>query len=148
MNDGKAVEISSTNNTTLHIDHEILYVVSASNFQIEKEDDENYPLKKDINFNTMTFKVTEEVYPGEMMSGGEFTGSFNEKGKDSYGANIYWPNVLNDDDMSFIEIHPDKTFDEDLDSLVQLFLLSILVPPYNTNKQWNDTNHSTVLIEL
>ena len=109
-------EITPTNTTSLQIDHEILYVVSASNFQIEKEDDENYPLKKDINFNTMTFKVTEEVYPGEMMNGGEFTGSFNEKGKDSYGANIYWPNVLNDDDMSFIEIHPDKTFDEDLDS--------------------------------
>lgn len=108
--------ITSTNTTSLQIDHEILYVVSASNFQIEKEDDENYPLKKDINFNTMTFKVTEEVYPGEMMNGGEFTGSFNEKGKDSYGANIYWPNVLNDDDMSFIEVHPDKTFDEDLDS--------------------------------
>ena len=116
MNDGKAVGITPTNTTTLQIDHEILYVVSASNFQIEKEDDENYPLKKDINFNTMTFKVMEEVYPGEMMNGGEFTGSFNEKGKDSYGANIYWPNVLNDDDMSFIEIHPDKTFDEDLDS--------------------------------
>ena len=116
MNDGKAVGITSTNTTSLQIDHEILYVVSASNFQIEKEEDKNYPLKKDINFNTMTFKVMEEVYPGEMMSGGEFTGSFNEKGKDSYGANIYWPNVLNDDDMSFIEIHPDKTFDEDLDS--------------------------------
>ena len=116
MNDGKAVGVTPTNTTSLQIDHEILYVVSASNFQIEKEDDENYPLKKDINFNTMTFKVMEEVYPGEMMNGGEFTGSFNEKGKDSYGANIYWPNVLNDDDMSFIEIHPDKTFDEDLDS--------------------------------
>ena len=116
MNDGNAVGITPTNTTSLQIDHEILYVVSASNFQIEKEDDENYPLKKDINFNTMTFKVMEEVYPGEMMNGGEFTGSFNEKGKDSYGANIYWPNVLNDDDMSFIEIHPDKTFDEDLDS--------------------------------
>ena len=116
MNDGKAIGITPTNTTSLQIDHEILYVVSASNFQIEKEDDENYPLKKDINFNTMTFKVTEEVYPGEMMNGGEFTGSFNEKGKDSYGANIYWPNVLNDDDMSFIEIHPDKIFDDDLDS--------------------------------
>ena len=116
MNNGKAVGITPTNTTSLQIDHEILYVVSASNFQIEKEDDENYPLKKDINYNTMTFKVMEEVYPGEMMNGGEFTGSFNEKGKDSYGANIYWPNVLNDDDMSFIEIHPDKTFDEDLDS--------------------------------
>jgi len=111
-----ATGITPTNTTSLQIDHEILYVVSASNFQIEKEDDDNYPLKKDINFNTMTFKVTEEVYPGEMMNGGEFTGSFNEKGKDSYGANIYWPNVLNEDDMSFIEIHPDKTFDDDLDS--------------------------------
>lgn len=116
MNNDNATGITPTNTTSLQIDHEILYVVSASNFQIETEDDENYPLKKDINFNTMTFKVTEEVYPGEMMNGGEFTGSFYEKGKDSYGANIYWPNVLNDDDMSFIEIHPDKTFDDDLDS--------------------------------
>lgn len=113
---GKPTSITDTNTTSLQIDHEILYVVSASNFQFETEDDENYPLKKDINYNTMTFKVSEEVYPGEMMNGGEFTGSFNEKGKDSYGANIYWPNVLNDDDMTFIEIHPDKTFDEDLDS--------------------------------
>ena len=104
------------NTTTLKIDHEILKVVSASNFQYEVEDDENYPLVKDINYNTMSFSVSEEVYPGEMTSGGEFTGSFNETGKDSYGANIYWPNILNDDDMSFIEIHPDKTFDEDLDS--------------------------------
>lgn len=104
------------NTTTLQIDHEIVYVVSPSNFQFETEGDANYPLVKDINFNTMTFNVKEEVYPGEMMSGGEFTGSFDEKGKDGFGANIYWPNVLNDDDMSFIEIHPDKTFDEDLDS--------------------------------
>lgn len=104
------------NTTTLDVDHEILYVVSASNFQYEVEDDDDYPLVSDINYNTMTFSVTEEVYPGEDTSGGEFTGSFNEKGKDSYGANIYWPNVLNDDDMSFIEIHPDKTFDDDLDS--------------------------------
>lgn len=113
---GAVTGITPTNTTSLQIDHEIVYVVSASNFQFEKEDDENYPLKKDINYNTMTFKVMEEVYPGEMMNGGEFTGSFNEKGKDSYGANIYWPNVLNDDDMTFIEIHPDKTFDDDLDA--------------------------------
>ncbi len=112
---GLATAVSGTNTTDLQVDHEIMYVVSASNFQFEVEDDDNYPLKKDINYNTMTFKVTEEVYPGEQMNGGEFTGSFNEKGKDSYGANIYWPNVLNDDDMTFVEIHPDKVFDEDCD---------------------------------
>lgn len=100
---------------SVQVDHKIMYVVSASNFQFEVEDDDNYPLQKDINYNTMTFKVTEEVYPGEQMNGGEFTGSFDEKGKDSYGANIYWPNVLNDDDMSFVEIHPVRTFDDDLD---------------------------------
>lgn len=107
--------ISSGNASLLQIDHEIVYVNSASSFIFETEGDENYPLKKDINYNTMTFSVTEEVYPGEDMSGGEFTGSFDEVGKDSYGANIYWPNVLNDDDMTFIEIHPEKTFDDDLD---------------------------------
>lgn len=107
--------ITPSNSTTLQIDHEILYVVSANNFQFEVEDDDNYPLRKDINYNTMTFSISEEVYPGEQMGGGTFTGSFDEKGKDSYGANIYWPNVLNDDDMTFVEIHPDKTFDSDLD---------------------------------
>lgn len=98
------------------IDHEIVYVVSASNFQFEEEDDDNYPLVKDVDYNTMTFSVTEEVYPGESTSGGEYTGSFSETGKDAYGANIYWPNVLSDYDMSFIEFHPDGTFDGDLDS--------------------------------
>lgn len=107
--------ISAGNTSSLQIDHEIMYVNSASSFFFETEDDENYPLKKDINYNTMTFSVSEEVYPGEDMSGGEFTGSFSETGKDSYGANIYWPNVLNDDDLSFVEIHADKTFDDDLD---------------------------------
>lgn len=108
-------EINFTNTTTLQIDHRIFYVVSGSNFQLETEDDENYPLVKDLNYNTMSFSVSEEVYPGEEMSGGTFTGSFDEKGKDSYGANIYWPNVLNDDDMTFIEIHPIATFDKDID---------------------------------
>lgn len=115
-NNSQVADALDENTTTLDVDHEILSVVSASNFQFEEEDDENYPLVSDINYNTMTFSVSEEVYPGEQMSGGEFTGSFNEKGKDSYGANIYWPNVLNDDDMSFIEIHAVNTFDEDIDN--------------------------------
>ena len=111
-------EVSKTldeNTTTLQIDHEILYVVSASNFQYEVEDDENYPLVKDINYNTIDFSIVEEVYPGENTSGGSFHGSLDEVGKDSYGANIYWPNVLNDDDMSFVEMHPERTFDNELD---------------------------------
>lgn len=111
-----ASEIDFNNATTLQVDHRILYVVSGSNFQLESEDDANYPLIKDISYNTMTFSVSEEVYPGEEMSGGTFTGSFDETGKDSYGANIYWPNVLNNDDMTFIEIHPIRSFDNELDA--------------------------------
>ena len=97
-------------------EHGILYVVSEKVMVFEFEDDANYPLRSDINYNTMTFKITEEVYPGSLTSGGEFTGSLDENGKDSYGANIYWPNVLNENDFSFIEIIPVRTFEKELDT--------------------------------
>jgi hypothetical protein len=96
--------------------YKIFYVVGKASFAPETAGATNYPLHSDIGYNTMTFKVTEEVYPGQDTSGGEFTGSFNETGKDSYGANIYWPNVLNNDDFSFVEITPLKGFDDDINS--------------------------------
>lgn len=70
----------------------------------------------DVNYNTLTFSVTEEVYPGQLTPGGEFTGSLDEDGKDSYGNQIYWPEVLPDDAYSFVEAVPVKTLDDDVDS--------------------------------
>lgn len=70
--------------------------------------------KVNLGFNTIDISVTEEIYPGKMTSGGNFVGSLDEDGKDTYGSNIYWPEVLPDDAMSFIEIVPVKKFDDDL----------------------------------
>ena len=104
-------------NNSTGFEHKILYVYSDDAMYMEHSDDDTYSdydylLKEDINYNTITLSCTEEVYEGEQMSGGEFTGSLSETGKDSYGANIYWPNVLSDDDFSFIEVHPIHTLDE------------------------------------
>lgn len=110
---------SNLKNVSEHaLKNKILYVYDNKNMFIEydTELEENagweYGLTKDINFNTITLSCSEEVYPGEMMSGGEFTGSLSETGKDTYGANIYWPNVLSPDDFSFIEVHPVHTLEE------------------------------------
>ena len=71
-----------------------------------------YTLQSDINYDTVTLSCKEEVYPGEYMSGGEFTGSLEETGVDASGANIYWPNVLPSNAASFIEVTPVHTFEE------------------------------------
>jgi hypothetical protein len=72
---------------------------------------------KDPYFNTFTFSCTEEVYPGVNTNGGSFTGSFDEFGTDTYGSNIYFPNVLTDDDFSFVEVRVLKKFGDDTDDL-------------------------------
>lgn len=76
------------------------------------EDSSTYPLKTDINYNTLTVSCKEVVIPGEYTSGGEFTGSLSETGVDSYGSNIYWPNILPDNAVTFIEVVPVATFDD------------------------------------
>ena len=71
-----------------------------------------YKLQSDINYNTVTISCKEQVYPGQYMSGGEWTGSLSETGVSADGVNIYWPNVLSSSDASFIEVTPVHTFDE------------------------------------
>lgn len=83
---------------------------------IEVVEGGTYEPVKSIGFNSLTFNVSEEVYPGINTSGGEFTGSLSEIGKDSFGGNIYMENVLPDDSLSFVEVKVVKTFDEDLNS--------------------------------
>ena len=68
----------------------------------------------DGTFNTITFEVSEEVYPGRIISGGTFTGSLSETGRDSFGSRIYFPEVLPDEAYSFVEIQVFKTLDEDV----------------------------------
>ena len=76
------------------------------------EDSASYPLKKDVNYNTLTVSCKEVVIPGEYTSGGEFTGSLSETGVDSYGSNIYWPNILPEETVTFMEVVPEATFDD------------------------------------
>lgn len=104
-----------TSETSTTYTHKIYYIESEDDFEVEAEDDVNYPLNADVNYNTMTFSVTEEVYPDEDTAGGEFTGSFDEGGTDTYGSNIYWPNVLSSEDFSFVGIEPVRTFDKEVD---------------------------------
>ena len=83
--------------------------------------DGTYQFRKSLDYNTITFSTTEEVYPGTKTGGGEFHGSLDETGKDSYGANIYFGGILSDDDMSFVGIEVVKTFDEDVDPATGFF---------------------------
>lgn len=105
---------STLNQKELGPKYRIFYVLSKTTSVLEKEDDKDYPLIKDLNYNTITFSLSEEVYPGETTSGGEFTGSLDENGKDSYGTNIYWPNVLNENDYTFCDVQAIRTFDDEV----------------------------------
>jgi hypothetical protein len=66
-------------------------------------------------FNALTISNSEEVRPGRITSGGEFTGSLDERGVDTFGGNIYFPEILSDDDVAFITIRVLKKFGDDLD---------------------------------
>ena len=73
----------------------------------------NYPLKSDINYNTVTVSCKEKVYPGKYTTGGTHTGSLNPEGVAADGSNIYFPNVLpNEETATFFNIYPVHTLDE------------------------------------
>jgi hypothetical protein len=70
--------------------------------------------KSNIDYNSFTFSIIETDPLGKETSGGTFHGSLSETGVDSYGANIYFPNILPDDSLTFVEIKVKKTFDADI----------------------------------
>lgn len=77
----------------------------------QRTEDGELLLRGNVNFNTVTISCSEEVEPGEITTGGEFTGSLSETGTDVNGTNIYWPNVLSDDSVTFIKVIPVNTID-------------------------------------
>ena len=92
----------------------IFYVESKTKV-IEQTADGKYPfaLVSDLNYNTFTISCTQEVYPGSSITGlTQVQGSLNETGVDSYGSDIYFPIIVPEDSLSFIDIYPDKLFDE------------------------------------
>ena len=92
----------------------IFYVESKTKV-IEQTADGEYPfaLVSDLNYNTFTISCTQEVYPGSSITGlTQVQGSLSETGVDSYGSDIYFPIIVPEDSLSFIDIYPDKLFDE------------------------------------
>lgn len=92
----------------------IFYVESKTKV-IEQTADGEYPfaLVSDLNYNTFTISCTQEVYPGKQTTGlTQVQGSLSETGVDSYGSEIYFPTIVPEDSLSFVDIYPDKLFDE------------------------------------
>lgn len=91
-----------------------LQFITASGAIVQAEVDGAVKPRLNPNFNTITFSLEEEVYPGSLTSGGTFFGSLDEAGRDSYGAKIYFPEVLPDNALSFAEIEVVRKFDSDV----------------------------------
>lgn len=93
-----------------------LYYVDGENLvQMDLEaSDENLKPKADLRFNTVSISCSEDV-GNEVIDGGAWTGSLDELGTNEFGNSIYFPDVLSDDDLTFIEFHVVKTFDDDCD---------------------------------
>jgi hypothetical protein len=72
---------------------------------------------KNPNFNTIDITCSEEVYTGKTTSGGEFIGSLDPAGVNSYGNENYFEDILQDDDASFIEVRVLKKFGDDTGDL-------------------------------
>ena len=92
----------------------IFYVESKTKI-VEQTADGEYPfaLVSDLNYNTFTISCTQEVYPGKQTTGlTQVQGSLSETGVDSYGSEIYFPTIVPEDSLSFVDIYPDKLFDE------------------------------------
>ncbi len=72
---------------------------------------------KNPNFNIIDIVSSEEVYAGKTTSGGEFIGSLDPAGVNSYGNENYLEDILQDDDASFIEVRVLKKFGDDTGDL-------------------------------
>ena len=72
---------------------------------------------KNPNFNQIDITCSEEVYTGKTTSGGEFIGSLDPTGVNSYGNDNYLEDILTDDDASFIEVRVLKKFGDDTGDL-------------------------------
>ena len=92
-----------------------LYFLTANSALVKCEADGAIKPKLNPKYNTVTFKLEEEVYPGQLMSGGTFYGSLDETGRDSYGAKIYFPEVLPDTAKSFAEVEVVRMLDNDVE---------------------------------
>lgn len=109
-----ATELTNASSTSPWY-HQILTVASATKLGVQSATSTTYPLVEASDYNQLTITCS-EIIDGETISGGTFTGSLSETGEDTHGNLIFFPNVLNDEDFSFISIAVNKTFDDLLDA--------------------------------
>lgn len=91
-----------------------LQYITATGQIVQAEVDGEIKPRLNPRYNTITFRLEEEVYPGQLTSGGTFHGSLDEAGRDSFGAKIFFPEVLPDNSLSFAEIEVVRRFDADV----------------------------------
>ena len=91
-----------------------LQFITATGQTVQAEVDGAVKPRLNPRYNTITFRLEEEVYPGQLTAGGTFHGSLDEAGRDSFGAKIFFPEVLPDNALSFAEIDVVRKFDSDV----------------------------------
>jgi len=104
---------------------------------------------KNNMFNNITLACAEEVYAGRVTSGGEFTGSLDEMGRDTFGTPNYWPEILQDDDMSFLEVRVLKKFGDDPEDLDEtgFWTHKRIVDPFDMDRDGNYLTERNFTIE-
>ena len=148
--------------------HKIFYVESASNIKHLLTEEENIALygidgpnayikgmasgdsaPKNTWFNALTVSCSEEVYVGKVTSGGEFTGSLDEQGKDNFGGKIYFPEILQDDDVSFLEVRVLKKFGDDPEDLDEMgfWTHKRIIDPFDLDRDGETLSEKAFTIE-
>lgn len=61
-------------------------------------------------YDTLTFTQTEDVSGSSLTCGSSYCGSADSENTDSYGSSRYWKDVLPDDSVSYVEVHPISSF--------------------------------------
>jgi hypothetical protein len=149
--------------------HKIFYVASATEINHLITEEESIALHGTMNgpnnyiaglaaglsapksplFNQFTLSCSEEVYAGKNTSGGEFTGSLDELGKNTYGGENYWPTILQDDDVSFVQVRVLKKFGDIADDLDEtgFWTKKRIVDPYDVDKDGDAPTEKMFTIE-
>jgi hypothetical protein len=117
-----------------HVFHKIFQVISATEIRHLITEEESIALHgpingpmnyeagfaaglsapRNVNFNQISLSCSEEVHPGRTTSGGEFTGSLDENGRNTFGVENFWPLMLPDDAVSFIVVRVLRKFGDNI----------------------------------
>lgn len=101
------------------------------------------------NFNTIDIASSEEVYTGKTTTGGEFIGSLDPAGVNSYGNENYLEDILQDEDASFIEVRVIKKFGDDTADLDGngFWRYNRVIDPFDADGNGSISSQKTFTIE-